>query len=69
MKHCVKHYIRVFNCIKSMEKTAKRCIDNGFVITELSISQFPCMQSYVTLKRDKTVLHYMVGAPLIINDR
>jgi hypothetical protein len=55
--------IRIFDCIKEMEKAANKRLDDGFIITEMNISQSPYSQSFVTLKKNETMLRYMVGAP------
>lgn len=55
--------IRIFDCIKEMEQAANKHLENGFTITDMNISQSPYAQSYVVLKKNDTILHYMVGAP------
>lgn len=55
--------IRIFDCIKEMEQAANKRLENGFTITDMNISQSPYAQSYVVLKKNKTILHYMVGVP------
>lgn len=55
--------IRIFDCIKDMEQAANKRLEDGFTITDMNISQSPYVQSYVVIKRNDTILHYMVGAP------
>ena len=59
----MKERIRIFDCIKEMEQAANKRLGDGFIITHMNISQSPYVQSYVHLKKNKTILHYMVGAP------
>lgn len=55
--------IRIFDCIKDMEQAANKRLEDGFTITDMNISQSPYVQSYVVIKKNDTILHYMVGAP------
>lgn len=55
--------IRIFDCIKDMEQAANKRLEDGFTITDMNISQSPYVQSYVNLKKNDKILHYMVGAP------
>ena len=59
----MKARIRIFDCIKEMETAANKRLEDGFVITDMNISQSPYAQSYVNLKKNDKILHYMVGAP------
>lgn len=59
----MKQRIRIFDCIKEMEEAANKRLEDGFTITDMNISQSPYSQSFVTLKKNETVLCYMVGAP------
>lgn len=60
----MRHKIMVFKCIREMEKYAISRVEDGFVMSDLNISQSPYVQSSVKLKRDDNVLHCMVGAPV-----
>ena len=55
--------IRIFDCIKDMEQAANKRLEDGFVIVDMNISQSPYVQSYVVIKKNDTILHYMVGTP------
>ena len=55
--------IRIFDCIKEMEQAANKRLEDGFTITDMNISQSPYVQSYVVIKKNDTILHYMVGTP------
>lgn len=55
--------IRIFDCIKDMEQAANKRLEDGFVIVDMNISQSPYVQSYVVIKKNNTILHYMVGVP------
>lgn len=55
--------IRIFDCIKEMEQAANKRLEDGFVIVDMNISQSPYVQSYVAIKKNDTILHYMVGTP------
>lgn len=55
--------IRIFDCIKDMEQAANKRLEDGFTITDINISQSPYVQSYVVIKKNDTILHYMVGTP------
>lgn len=55
--------IRIFDCIKDMEQAANKRLEDGFVIVDMNISQSPYVQSYVAIKKNDTILHYMVGTP------
>ena len=55
--------IRIFDCIKEMEQAANKRLEDGFVIVDMNISQSPYVQSYVVIKKNDTILHYMVGTP------
>ena len=55
--------IRIFDCIKDMEQAANKRLEDGFTITDMNISQSPYVQSYVVIKKNDTILHYMVGTP------
>lgn len=59
----MKERIRIFDCIKEMEQAANKRLVDGFIITDMNISQSPYVQSYVVLKKKNTILNYMVGAP------
>ena len=60
----MRHKIMVFKSIKEMEKYAISRVEKGFVMSDLNISQSPYVQSSLNLKRDDTVIHCMVGAPV-----
>lgn len=61
----MKERIRIFDCIKDMETAANKRLEEGFTITDMNVSQSPYVQSYVFLKKNKTILRYMVGAPYV----